>query len=151
MLCTPSWSAWRFHFPIYDIATYDIFPAIVRLFYDFSVVVVILFYQSFTVTDIVTLFYENVLLYSHIVKLNYHQTPVLLQLYLIKSLKKLQLYLIITIILQSKASPPIHLNTKKDATAFSLFASFHFSLFNFLVTTYFYKLFNMNCIFSMLK
>lgn len=43
-------------------------------FYDFLVVVVILFYQSFTVTDIVMLFYENVLLYSHIVKLNYHQT-----------------------------------------------------------------------------
>lgn len=47
--------------------------------------VVILFYQSFTVTDIVTLFYENVLLYSHIVKLNYHQTPVPLQLLLIKN------------------------------------------------------------------
>ena len=61
-------------FRSYDIATYDIFPAIVRLFYDFPVVVVILFYQSFTVTDIVTLFYENVLLYSHIVKLNYFQT-----------------------------------------------------------------------------
>lgn len=37
--------------------------------------VVILFYHSFSVTDIVTLFYENVLLYYHFVKLNYHQTP----------------------------------------------------------------------------
>ena len=52
----------------------------------FFVVLVILFYQSFTATDIVTLFYENVLLCAHIVKLNYHQTFVVcLQLKLIIS------------------------------------------------------------------
>ena len=43
-------------------------------FYDFLVVVVILFYQSFVVINVVTLFYENVILYSYIVKLNYFQT-----------------------------------------------------------------------------
>mgnify|MGYP007011754850 CR=1 FL=1 len=48
-----------------------IYPDIVRLFYDFCFVVVILFYQPFVVINIVTLFYENVVLYSHIVKLNY--------------------------------------------------------------------------------
>lgn len=36
--------------------------------------VVILFYQSFVVINLVTLFYENIILYSHIVKLNYYQT-----------------------------------------------------------------------------
>ena len=41
----------------------------------FCFVVVILFYQSFVVINVVTLFYENVILYFHIVKLNYHQTP----------------------------------------------------------------------------
>ena len=35
---------------------------------------VILFYQSFVVVNVVTLFYENVILHSHIVKLNYYQT-----------------------------------------------------------------------------
>ena len=74
MLCTPSWSACRFHVLVYDIATYGIYPNIVRLFYDFCFVVVILFYHSFVAINVVTLFYENVILYSHIVKLNYYQT-----------------------------------------------------------------------------